>query len=477
MRGLALVLAALMLLTPLAVAAEGDGSSSDSSSSSTSSSPSPHPEPRPYNNPDGCPAPQRGPPYNDTERAACLQRACREHPDRPECQRDEPKPEPAGQPEARPTGWERWCASDERTADEMAKCRHAIEEYRDARAGHFISFHIDQANATLLSLMVGSTLVIESLQLETGSGNLSVERAGDALRLGDGNTSLVLNDDPTGLVRFKGDDGSVTIRLPASAHVARASDDSVARIEFAGGRIGYIRADHASWLDGRTVLLTGFFAFLIPAPQTAEHDEHTQAVVKQAITDRKVGAEITITAPKPAGAATTTGAGNGSVQVLAYDDVTVQVKVPPRLATAAAPIRVELSSDLHEGRTIVLNLNRSVLPSVDPAALLLHYYDLHSQDDGSTIETEVVFRQASDLADVLDPSNDGGQPEYWVVQDANGLQLMASIPHWSAHAITVGSVARVLAEPNVTYGIVAGGVGTLLAAVAMMWPRRPDDDL
>lgn len=488
MRALATLLALLLLLGPLAAAQDDgqDGSGSDTGSSSHSSSSGPQGDPDEGDEDDprkDCPSDEEGRPApdNETEVEACKERYCRNHSDDERCGGDGEGSDDG------PRDWQRWCRDEAREDRERGRCRQELGDFAPGE-GRWVSFRVDAANATLLDYTVDGVLVADSIHLETGSGNLTVRSAGSVLRIGDEDTELVIHDGPTGLLRFKGDDGSLAVQLPADAEVRSADDGSAAQIVYAGGKVGHLRSENATFLDGHTVLATEFFALLLP--QQRGHDEgrddpgegsgpgsrHDQEV-GQAIEQRRIGAEITLKGPAARSAAMGDAAdGNGSVEVLAYDDVEVQVRLPSSAkATPDAPIRVEVSAELDEGRTIVLNVNRSLLESGDPGALVLRYFDLHEQADGLVLETEVVFREASGLQDILDPGDDGGAPEYWVVEDANGLQVMASVPHWSAHAITVGSLAQALSNPSVLVGILVGAAGSAVAAVAMLWPRRQEE--
>jgi hypothetical protein len=496
MRAVALLAALLMLLSPLAAASDdggssgsdsgsssgpGPGSDSNSTSNSTrdgpgsdSNSTSPPPEPV------RCPMPERKP-ATEEEVQACKDRYCAEHPRERICreERQEEADDAADNASAErgPREWQRWCRGEAREDQERSRCRAELARFGDAADGKWITFRVDAANATLLDYRVAGRPVLDSLHLEAGSDNLTVRATGAALRLGDADTELLLHDDPTGLVRLKGGDGSLLLVLPAGTRVDRTGDGTVARLQYADGRVAHLRIGNATWLDARTVLAEGFAALLVQPPgEKPGHDGGVQAEVKDAIGERKVGAEITLRGPSARGAAAANG-GNASVEVLEYDDLQVEVRMPSgEHATPDAPIRVELSADLKEGRTVVLNVNRSLLAATDPKGLVLRYFDLHAQADGSTLETEVVFRQASSLQDVLDATDDSGSPEYWVVEDANGVQVMASVPHWSAHAITIGSLAVLGVTPNVALGIVAGVAGSVVAAVAMLWPRRRMDE-
>lgn len=510
MRGLTVLTALLVLLAPLAAAQSGSesgsssssstgpsgsgssSSTSGSSSSSTSSGPSGNATAEPEDAHDededdvACPLPERRP-MSEAEKRACY---CERSDDPRFCASDEADDAEAEAADREAGEWRRWCREEARADAQRERCRQALEDFgddlgRDRR----VTFRVDAANRTLLDYAIDGKVVLAAIALDPGSDNLTVQRAGSTLRLGDADSELVLHDDPSGLVRFKGADGSVTVRLAPGAAAGVAADGSVARVTFADGSVGHLRLGNATWIDGETVLAAGFFAFLLPPGQEprpgsasdagADDDgdgaaaAEVQEKLGRAITRSRVGAEISVKAPAPA-AASTLAAEESTVDVLAYDDVEVEVNVPSEAATPDAPIRVKVSAELDEGRTIVLKLDRSVLESAKPGALVLRYYDLYSQPDGTEVQTEVLFAEAAGLEDVLDPSDDSGQPEYWVVEDANGLQVLVSVPHWSAHAVTIGSILA--SNPSVLAGILVGLAGSAVAAAAMLWPRRREDD-
>ncbi len=176
----------------------------------------------------------------------------------------------------------------------------------------------------------------------------------------------------------------------------------------------------------------------------------------------KVGARVSI--GKAAVTADDASTGGGY-------DVQVEVKTKQTGATAGgeeADFRVTVSAELLEGRTIVLDVDPEILSG---PTLVVRYFDVF--DDGS--ETEVIIRQATDLSDVLDATDDGGQPEYWIISDVNGLQLIASVPHWSVHAITVQGIGEFVSAPSVIAGVIFGVVGSVMAAAVLFRPRRGDD--
>lgn len=463
MRAASWMLALILMLAPLGLAQEGSGSSS-SSSSSTSSSPSPAPGPCADED-------------DQEDREECqrkLREDCREHPDEARCRGAGNGTPPAPAPER--------CqeADDDEGAE---RCEREVRKLEERR--QWITFQVDAPNATLLDYTIAGLLALEQVVLDLDEGNLSIERQGATVHVRDGDAELRLHDEPNGLIRFKGDDGNVTLVFPANASVVLGEHG--ARIAYPGGREGHLVADNATWYANATVHLQGFFAFHVPAEGAPAQEraedpevEEVQERKQDAIERGRIGAEVHLKPRVTRGGAVSSAMAvpdNESVQILAYDDVEVEVELPDDEADADAPVRVVVSSELDEGRTIVLNLDEALLASTDPDHLELRYFDLHNQTDGTVLETEVIFLAASSLQDVLEPTDDGGQPEFWVVEDANGVQVLVSVPHWSAHAITVASIATALAAPSVVVGIVAGIAATTTLGALLMWPRRRDDEL
>ncbi|MGB1698027.1 MAG: hypothetical protein ACPHK8_06475 [Thermoplasmatota archaeon] len=232
----------------------------------------------------------------------------------------------------------------------------------------------------------------------------------------------------------------------ANGHMSYRGDAT--HLDFGAAAITETRNGQQVQLDGKTAWLLErnqrdtFLTFHVRIS-----DERPE--IAAALEDRRLAARVT----------------GGEVEV--YDDLNVTVDAPA-VATKETPYRVVIGAELPEGRTVVLNVDRAQLQGPD---LELRYFDLN--DDGT--ETEVVFRQATDLADVLEPTDDAGQPEYWIVEDENGVQVMVSIPHWSTHAVTLASAGSFV-QPQVWLGALAGAVVAIVAGVALFRPSRPKTD-
>jgi hypothetical protein len=320
-------------------------------------------------------------------------------------------------------------------------------------AFRWIAFQVAPDHRTLTDYRVDGKPTLDRLVLDVGNGSLQTGRSGDMLVVGDADTRLRLHDNPVGQIEFKGSDGSVRLTFPAGASIRTAEPG--ARITYPDGRVALLVADHAAW-SGHDVTLTGFFAFHVvradgPFEGDGVADAKLRAKLQDAVESRHLGAEVSIRLRQ-------------TVEKVSYDDVDVEVPPPD---AASGTIRVQLSANLTQGRTVVLHVDPALVRNSTPSRLDLRYYDVHP--DGT--QTEVVFARASSLQDVLDPTDDAGQPEYWVVQDPDGLQVLVSVPHWSIHAVTLSGLGELL-QPSVLAGIVAGAAGTVLAGAAMFWPRR-----
>ncbi|MGC9554998.1 MAG: hypothetical protein ACP5EK_06775, partial [Thermoplasmatota archaeon] len=119
-----------------------------------------------------------------------------------------------------------------------------------------------------------------------------------------------------------------------------------------------------------------------------------------------------------------------------------------------SPNRAEfaVNGDHHAtGKTVKINMGKDVLSSRSLQVLF----------DGEPIPL------ADDLEDVLNPDDDGLQPEYVMVNvtagDGGEFFLLVSIPHFSEHTITVESVLR---NP-VFLGLAA--VGALTVVMVASW--------
>ncbi len=338
------------------------------------------------------------------------------------------------------------CAALSATCADASNDRHikacaALTSIDQVRTGaKHIDFSLDRAGRELVNYTVGDTLVFASIAYGDAAEEFKFRHDGARIRFQSDDARLEIHDSATGEFWFRSDDNGLTLMLPPGVTATPTTNGHLLDYGTRGGRI----AGNYS-IDGQTITAHDSFRFFSPV----KNGPSTQAV-DDAKAAGKLGAEAKVS-------------GLGS-EVIAYDDVEVNITTPARI-NASTPLRVVVSAELEEGRTIIIDVDPALMTGPD---LELRYFDV--LDDGN--ETEVVFRMASSLADVLDPSDDGGQPEYWVVEDEDGIHVMASVPHWSTHAIELASVGQFLVQPSVLIGAAAGVMGVMVASLAMFWPRR-----
>ena len=97
-----------------------------------------------------------------------------------------------------------------------------------------------------------------------------------------------------------------------------------------------------------------------------------------------------------------------------------------QMLTAATRERVDvtISSTAKVGKTIIVSLDPETVPGMMTGDAMILF-------DGE------VAAQASSYADILDPNDDDGVAEYFVLAGEAGTQVLVSIPHFSVHTVTL----------------------------------------
>ncbi|MEA2053918.1 MAG: hypothetical protein U9O96_02195 [Candidatus Thermoplasmatota archaeon] len=137
-----------------------------------------------------------------------------------------------------------------------------------------------------------------------------------------------------------------------------------------------------------------------------------------------------------------------------YDNVTIGNKTTPTSKKAEFTV----SGDEHTaGKTIKVNIGKGVL-SVQGLRVMF---------DGKEIP------MAEDIADVLNPNDDGLQPEYVLVnvnsKSGGEFFLLISIPHFSVHDITIESIVK---NPVFIGMAVCSAISILVVATWILFKRE-----
>ncbi|MGB1585726.1 MAG: hypothetical protein ACPHID_01610 [Thermoplasmatota archaeon] len=333
----------------------------------------------------------------------------------------------AAQPEGQGQDPDRGDARDGRASADDRRMQ-TRDDVGDGFDGRWVDF--TRTPAGLTDFTVHEILIIEALTFSATFDEL--ERKGNRVVFEGPDGRLTLSDSRTGHLAFQLPGGAELTFSEETTFTARGD-----HVEASGpGFRAFLKGNLD--INGTTVTATELAFHVIPGDARSDRPE-----VAQAIEARRVAGEIRI---------------RDTPEVLVYDDVDITVD------ESDDGLRVVFDAELDAGRTFVVDVDPSRLRGPD---LQLRYFDVHEAG-----ETEVVFSQASSLDDILDPDDDGGQPEYWVVRDADGLQVMVSVPHWSVHAITIQSIGAFVSQPSVLVGIAAGIGGVGVAALLLLRPRR-----
>lgn len=342
------------------------------------------------------------------------------------------------------------------------------EDYETGTAelrGTYMTITGDTMANVLTSVAVAGQVWIDGISTDSAFDPESFDMGDDGqaswLKAEGEGVKMRLHDNPSGLIRFRSDDGhSFFLQIPDYLEVTQTGP---------GWSLGdgeqralvRVAADSSAWdPDSRVLTVWDKAEFLLP--DNADNqvlkkvaNKH-RGEIMDAVEKHKVGAEITL------------AANNGDTQeeTLVYEDVEVKVEEPE----TENQVAVTFSADHgEEGKTFVLNIEDQVVRV--GGTIDVTYFDI---DEETGAETEASISKASSLSDILDATDDD-TAEYWIVEDEDGVQVMVSVPNWSTHRVKVqGSEGGIFGAPAPGFGVL--GLGALLGAVAVVTLRRKDDD-
>ncbi len=232
-------------------------------------------------------------------------------------------------------------------------------------------------------------------------------------------------------------------RRPASVNISRRNE---AGETIFSGKI--ISSNELSCHNDTTTIIAHRTAMFRGVETGTLEDEEPIRTVAGALEAGTLGGEITVVK---------NGQGYKTDVISYYANVTVTA-VEDKLSSRR--IAFNVSGDSHAtGKTVKINFGRDTLASTDMDELEVLF-------DGGDMQ------KASSLADVLNPNDDGLQPEYLPVQvhAAGGKEffILVSIPHFSDHQVVV----RTIADNPVLLALAATGAIAVVMAAAWGMFRR-----
>ncbi len=338
----------------------------------------------------------------------------------------------------------------------------------DGFEGRFVSFSPADDWVAIENVSVNGVVVFEAIAFPPDE-NVNVRHAGNAIHIRGEDWRFSLVDAPPAPITMRTDGESFEAVLPDGV----LWDDA----PFAGALVEYPLADgeamHARLVGPdprdpdiqRLLNIEDSLNFHVSAQRTVlSHVANKErTAIDEALTQRTVGGEITML--RDPGQSR-----NVLSDVVVFEDMDIQVspgRAMGQIPDNATAHTISVSAHGIPGKTIVVNLEKHL---VDPGDLHIRYYN----ELGNDTVQEVGIRMASSLSDVLDPGSGGLVPQYWIVEDIDGVQLLVTIPHFSTHHIELLSFD---VDP-VTVSLIAGALGAVgIVAVATVGLfRRPRDD-
>lgn len=304
-------------------------------------------------------------------------------------------------------------------------------------AGEYVSFTYTDLGVQNFSAR-GQRLFDLAVTAVPGGEAARVVARGPETLLRTGAFTFKAHDNPGAVAKLE-TDGTVTFTFGPEATL-RLLDDERARFAI-GNLTGTLRGDDLA-VTGATVQATGDVLVFLDASR-GKIDPHRRDI-GEAISKRRVGAEASFNKPD----------GKLEQDVISYGNVTMTT-----VKAETGNLTVLVEGHGTEGRILVLNVDGRIVAA-------------QKKEDLNILLDNLTIPQADDLADILDPDNDGYTPEYYVVFDtqAEAFQLLVSVPHYSVHTLSVTAI-QLLPPPSVVLGIVAG-VALLVPSAYVLFRRK-----
>lgn len=297
---------------------------------------------------------------------------------------------------------------------------------------------------TMTQIHVRDTLYVDRLYAKGFLATFEPQQTkeGSAIQVFDASKHRVLSihDSPKGIINLAASDdvAAFVLDLADNLKVERYEEG----LRFSDGKHRGAIVLHGGSLevsDGNVVLVTGKATFFVGEP--SQEDAKLGEAYPEAIAKKRVGAEIAL-------------AKGGKT-----DTVTIGDGFDVRdLVIEGAKFTAKVDSEDGKCKTVVFKLESGLLGNA-LKDLDVKVTDVSTEGGATAMQVQM----ASDLEDVLDPCDDGAEMvEYWSVSDANGLQVLVSIPHFSEKHIEVSSAGAGSLVPGFETPFLIAGLGLVM---------------
>lgn len=297
--------------------------------------------------------------------------------------------------------------------------------------------HLDMVGIPEAQLMTQITideqLFIDALGADGFLARFNPEQTeeGTAIQVYDsaGKRILSVHDNPRGLINLASSEEIPSFTLDLADHLTLDSNQDGIRFSD-GQREGLVLIHHGSVQvgAGNVLKIEGAATFLLRGATDA--DEKLGEPYAKALEAKNIGAEVAV-APDAK-----------NKDKIATDTAPIGLLEVQVTKEAKGRISANIDSPDGVGKTVVLKLDKALLTSSKLKVRVVAVAE-------DRTESPVEVREAEDLADVVNPHDDGEAIEYWIVEDTQGVQVLVSFPHFSERKVTVESVGSSALGPAI----------------------------
>ncbi len=338
--------------------------------------------------------------------------------------------------------------------------------------GKFLALVGNTESQVMTDITCGGQSFIDELAVSGFLEDFSFDDTGEGTALGvkaSGSQILQLHDNPRCTINIgvAGTINEITMDLADYLDV----EETDKGVKFSDGEIDGTVLVHDGEFDlgeNNELVFSGKATFLVSNSVGAQASSSSLASdlnVKAALEEGNIGAEVVIVADEEEGAKS---------DATPYGDLEVEVDI-----VSEEEVSVTVDSESEEGKTIVMSLDEEVLPVEALEDVEVQVYEEPVAEEGNvsiaSTEAEACTREATNLQDVLDPTDDGDCNEFWVVTDKLGTQVLVSNPHYSEKRISIKSASggsSIPGSPLVWTAGIVGLVGLTLVGAGIVYKRR-----
>ncbi len=340
-----------------------------------------------------------------------------------------------------------------------------MAEDDDKLNGKYVSFEYNDSTGEITNFTLGGTPVFSSILIDDWSP--VIKHSGSEIRFemksksdndeeedGLERITLEIHDNPNGLIKVdvKGtrnltfvlaDDISGKVNDPKNAvNLSGALNGTLVQIGHENGTVDFSTGGNKNFTANVTDAKLMFRTHPVTVMTQAQSNHRNQ--VTAGIMAGDVGAEVDIE-------------DRDSSSTVVYDSLNISIE-----QVENNTVSINISSELSQGTTVSLSVSSDILEVIQEENVTILF-------DGEQIQ------MADNYDDIMNPDDDDGGAEYLVVVGSEDVEVLVSIPHFSAHSITIttgdaGAAGTALPDLPATEEEATGvpGFGFVLATFGLL---------